>query len=162
MSVCWDKVVWKQWSLSRHNFGLWLAIIGKSSIFFGGVGDDTKRVILLQTGFTEGTFSFKYLGVSLSPHRLLASQYHPLLFKLESCIHSCLGKQLSYAGRLVLIKSVMHGMVQLWINIFLIPSIVISKITSLCQNFLWSWNSLSNKSVFVAWKNVWCLWMKGA
>jgi hypothetical protein len=128
----------------------------KSFIFFGGVGEDTKRAMLLHTGFAEGSFSFKYLGVPLSPHRLLASQYHPLLQKLESCIQSWLGKHLSYAGRLVLIKSVLHGMVQLWLSIFPMPSIVISKITSLCRNFLWSGNPQSNKSALVAWKQV-CL-----
>jgi hypothetical protein len=128
----------------------------KSFIFFGGVGEDTKRAILLHTGFAEGSFPFKYLGVPLSPHRLLASQYHPLLHKLESCIQSWLGKHLSYAGRLVLIKSVLHGMVQLWLNIFPMPSIVVSKITSLCRNFLWSGNPQSNKSALVAWKQV-CL-----
>jgi hypothetical protein len=53
VSVCWDKVVWKQWSLSRHNFGLWLAIIGKSSIFFGGVGDDTKLYYFKQVSQKE-------------------------------------------------------------------------------------------------------------
>jgi hypothetical protein len=128
----------------------------KSFIFFGGVGEDTKRAMLLHTGFAEGSFPFKYLGVPLSPHRLLASQYHPLLHKLESCIQSWLGKHLSYAGRLVLIKSVLHGMVQLWLNIFPMPSIVVSKIISLCRNFLWSGNPQSNKSALVAWKQV-CL-----
>jgi len=58
----------------------------KSFIFFGGVGEDTKCAMLLHTGFAERSFPFKYLGVPLSPHRLLASQYHPLLHKLESCI----------------------------------------------------------------------------
>jgi hypothetical protein len=42
----------------------------KSSIFFDGIGEDTKLSCLQLTGFSEDQFPFKYLGVPLSPHRL--------------------------------------------------------------------------------------------
>jgi len=84
----------------------------KSSIFFGGIGEDTKLSCLQLTGFSEGQFPFKYLGVPLSPHRLLASQFSPLLQKLELVIQRWMGKHLSYAGQLELIRSDLHGMVQ--------------------------------------------------
>ena len=67
-----------------------------------------------------------------------------------------MGKYLSYAGRLELIKLVLHGMVQFWISIFPIPTVVINKITSLCRNFLWTGNMLRSKSALVAWKQA-CL-----
>jgi hypothetical protein len=75
----------------------------KSSIFFAGIGNVAKQAILQHTGFSEGSFPFKYLGVLLSPHDLLVSQYFPLLHKLESCIQRWLEKHLLYAGRLKLI-----------------------------------------------------------
>jgi hypothetical protein len=128
----------------------------KSSIFFAGVSEDIKRAILSISQFSEGSFPFKYLGVPLSPQRLLASQFSPLIHRLESTIQSWLGKFLSYAGRLELIKSVLHGMVQFWISIFPIPAVVINKITSLCRNFLWTGNLYRSKSALVAWKQV-CL-----
>ena len=128
----------------------------KSSIFFAGVSEDTKQAILSLSQYTEGSFPFKYLGVPLSPHRLLASQFSPLIHRLESAIQNWMGKYLSYAGRLELIKSVLHGMVQFWISIFPIPAVVISKITSLCRNFLWTDTMIRSKSALVAWKQV-CL-----
>jgi len=67
-----------------------------------------------------------------------------------------MGKHLSYAGRLELIKSVVQGMVQFWISIFPIPGVVINKITSLCRNFLWTGDVLRSKSALVAGKQV-CL-----
>jgi hypothetical protein len=82
----------------------------KSSIYFGGVGEQIKQVILQDTGFMEGLFPFHYLGVPLSPHRLLVSQYSPLLQKLESIVQCWQGKHLNYAGRVELIKSVLFGM----------------------------------------------------
>lgn len=83
----------------------------KSSIFFDGVDESSKLAILQETGFSEGCFPFRYLGVPRSPHRLLASQFSPLLHKLESAIQSWMGAHLSYAGRLELLKSVLRGMV---------------------------------------------------
>ena len=45
----------------------------KSSIYFGRVGERLKQVILEDIGFVEGNFPFWYLGVPLSPHRLLVN-----------------------------------------------------------------------------------------
>jgi len=45
----------------------------KSSIYFGGVDESLKKAILLDTSFSESTFPFRYLGVPLNPHKLLAS-----------------------------------------------------------------------------------------
>jgi hypothetical protein len=58
----------------------------KSSIFFGGVGTSEKQSILTASGFRERRFPFTYLGVPLSPHQLLASQFSPLLQDLKSSV----------------------------------------------------------------------------
>jgi mannosylglycoprotein endo-beta-mannosidase len=125
------QVLFQQLILFGQTSGLDINI-SKSSIFFGGVADHLKQTILLDTGFSEGSFPFRYLGVPLSPHRLLASQYSPLLHKLEATIQGWMGKHLTYAGRLELIKSVLYGMVQFWVSIFPMPCAVIKQITCLC------------------------------
>jgi hypothetical protein len=63
---------------------------------------------------------------------------------------------LTYAGRLELIKLVLYGMVQFWLSIFLMPSLVIRQIIYICKNFLWTDNILRNKFALVAWKTI-CL-----
>jgi hypothetical protein len=128
----------------------------KSFIYFGGVGDSLKHTILQASGFSEGSFPFKYLGVPLSPHRLLASQFYPLLHQLETAIQSWMGKNLSYAGRLELIGSVLFGMVHFWLNVFPMPESVINRITCLCRTFLWTGTTVKTMSALVAWKSV-CL-----
>jgi hypothetical protein len=45
-------------------------------------------------------------------------------------------------------------MVQFWLSVFPIPTLIISKITILCRNFLWTGNTLRNASALVAWKRV--------
>jgi len=122
----------------------------------GGVAVSLKQAILLDTGFSEGSFPFRYLGVPLSPHKLLASQFSPFLHKLEAAIQVWVGKHLTYASRLELIKSVLYGMVQFWVSIFPMPCAVIRQITCLCRNYLWTGDICRNKSALVAWKTV-CL-----
>ena len=128
----------------------------KSSIFLGGVHDGMRQEILLETGFSAGSFPFKYLGVPLSPHRLLVSQFSPLLRKLEAAVQNWVGKHLSFAGRLELLRSVLYGMVQFWLCIFPVPDTVILQIVRICRNFLWTGNVQNSHSALVAWKSV-CL-----
>jgi hypothetical protein len=128
----------------------------KSSIYFGGVGADLKQVIPHYTGFSEGIFPFKYLGMPLSPHKLLVNQFSLLFHKLEAAVQSWTGKHLSYAGKLELLRSVLFSIVQFWLGIFPILGTVISHIISLCRIFLWSGNINSHNSAAVAWKKI-CL-----
>jgi hypothetical protein len=67
-----------------------------------------------------------------------------------------MGKHLSYIGRLELIRSVLFGMVQFWLNIFPMPDTIINQITCICRNFLWTGNTARSKSTLVAWKHI-CL-----
>jgi len=67
-----------------------------------------------------------------------------------------MGKHLSYAGRLELIRSVLFGMVQFWLSIFPMLDTVINQITCICRNFLWTRNTARRKSALVAWKHI-CL-----
>ena len=129
----------------------------KSSILFGGVRDAHRQAILAESGFREGIFPFTYLRVPLSPHLLLASQFAPLLNVLELTVQGWIGKHLSYAGRLEILRSVLYGKVHFWLNIFLMPEVVLHKITSICWNFLWTRDTRRYGSALIAWKFLCCL-----
>lgn len=47
-------------------------------------------------------------------------------------------KTLSYAGRLLLISTVISGTVNFWCSTFMLPKGCVKKIVSLCSRFLWS------------------------
>jgi hypothetical protein len=72
-----------------------------------------------------------------------------------------MGNHLTYAGRLELIKLVLYGMVQFWLSIFPMPSLVIRQIIYICRNFLWTGNILINKFALVAWKTIYLPKNKG-
>ena len=138
-----------------HLFGQTLGLVinpQKSSIFFGGVRDAHRQTILSESGFRAGLFPFTYLGVPLSPYRLLASQFAPLLNALELTIQGWIRKHLSYAGRLELLQSMLLDKVHFWLNNFSMPEVVLTKIISIYRNFLWRGDTRRNSSALVAWK----------
>ncbi|XP_074305640.1 uncharacterized protein LOC141640860 [Silene latifolia] len=60
-------------------------------------------------------------------------------------------RKLSYAGRLVLIKSVLSTLHCYWARIFILPVSILNKVEALCRSFLWQGNEISNGPALIAW-----------
>ena len=103
--------------------------------------------------FPKGQFPIRYLGSPLSPKKLRSSDYDPLVTKLVSKIQSWTARKLSYAGRLVLIQSVLHSIERFWASVFVFPVGVLKKLQMICRNFLWSGGLTGRKST-VAWASL--------
>ncbi|KAI5658807.1 hypothetical protein M9H77_27600 [Catharanthus roseus] len=71
--------------------------------------------------------------------------------KVTNSILAWSGLNLSYAGRIEVIKSVLQGIQGFWLGILPIPSTVLDRITSICRKFLWA-----GKAARVAWSTA-CL-----
>ena len=104
------------------------------------------------TGFPQGTFPFRYLGIPIADSRLTIAQFSPLLDKIQGYISAWAGANLSYAGRIELVKSVLQGVECFWLSILPIPAGIQAKIVKHCWSFLWSGNCNSKKKPLVAWK----------
>ena len=126
----------------------------KSSFHLAGVSNTYIEIIKGITGFSQGSFPFRYLGIPVADSRLNIAQYSPLIDKISYNLSAWAGATLSYAGRTELIKSVLQGVECFWLSILPIPSRVKSKIVQLCRNFLWSGKCTTNKRPLVAWKEV--------
>lgn len=60
----------------------------KSTIFFGGVGEELKTEILNLLTVTEGALPVKYLGVPLAGRRLQVAHYQPLLDRILALLQN--------------------------------------------------------------------------
>ncbi|XP_074291961.1 uncharacterized protein LOC141618783 [Silene latifolia] len=109
----------------------------KTDLYFGGVAADVKDLILATTGFSEGKFPFRYLGLPLFNARITQDMYQPLLDKLKASIQHWANKNLSYAGKTLLVNSVIFGLNNFWGASILFPKVVIKKINKICNDFLW-------------------------
>ncbi|XP_074293276.1 uncharacterized protein LOC141620254 [Silene latifolia] len=123
----------------------------KTSLYFGGVSAHLKAHILLSTGYVEGTFPVKYLGIPLLSSRLTQSMFNFLLDKIRRLVSHWASNLLSYAGRIQLINSVIFGLRNFWVSSVLLPKGIAKKINKLCKDFLWGIEHGQSKHVFKIW-----------
>lgn len=69
----------------------------------------------------EGVLPVRYLGVPLISSRLSAEDCRMILEKISRRIGSWTSKNLSFAGRLQLLTSVMFSLQVYWTGVFILP-----------------------------------------
>ncbi|XP_074303042.1 uncharacterized protein LOC141637464 [Silene latifolia] len=95
------------------HFSTWSGLtanLDKTEIYFGGVSEEVKQLILQATSLQEGVFPFRNLGIPIHASRLHADMYGALILKLQQLFISCPSQYLSYAGRVQVLNSVLFGL----------------------------------------------------
>lgn len=124
--------------------------IPKSNVYFGGVDDNTQKSIKHEIGFEIGQLSFKYLGVPLDSKKLSIAMCQPLIYKMTSRLSHWSTRLLSYAGKFLLIKSVIFSIANYWMQIFPLEKKLITHIEGLCRSFLWTGKDSTSRSALIA------------
>ena len=106
-----------------------------NKLFHAGLSE-VEAHQLTAYGFSHGTLPICYLGPPLMHRKLKIAEYSPLLDKLNSRFNHWATKSLSFAGRCLLIKTVITGTVIFWTSTFLLPKGCIKHIESLCKGGL--------------------------
>ncbi|XP_062118319.1 uncharacterized protein LOC133831933 [Humulus lupulus] len=125
-------------------------------LFCKGVKDEAKLKILDLMQMDEGNFPLKYLGVHLRPTKWQAADCGVILDKLHKNLNCLASKNLSFAGRAQLIHSVLLGIQNFWMSIFILPSKVTAAIDKCCRDFLWGSRGNRSKFHLPSWEKV-CL-----
>ncbi|XP_074317710.1 uncharacterized protein LOC141653760 [Silene latifolia] len=126
----------------------------KSEVYYNGVGQQLKDDIQQATGFVEGSMPFRYLRVPIKAGRLTKSECNTITEKMVSRIRSLGARKLSYAGRVVLINSVLNTLYSYWASIFLLPKSIIKRIESICRNYLWDGTAEYHRVPLIAWDKI--------
>ncbi|XP_019262090.1 PREDICTED: uncharacterized protein LOC109239938 [Nicotiana attenuata] len=93
----------------------------KSSIYFGGVCQNSLGLIMEALNFRRGELPISYSRMPLSTKRLSILQCEPFIEKMMEKITSWTTKFLSYAGRTQLILSVLYVIQTFWAQVFILP-----------------------------------------
>ena len=112
-------------------FAVWSGLsisLEKSSIFMAGIIEGERGRILANFPFAEGVLPVHYLGMPLMTHAMSRQDFLPLLEKIRGRISTWASRFLSYAERLLLIKSILLNIVNFWAAIFRLPSQCIKEI----------------------------------
>lgn len=107
----------------------------KSSIYFAGVDPRTRDTLLALTGFQQGGFPFRYLGIPLATEKLRISNYGALIDAAEVNIMAQTYIILCREARIGKDGLARSG---IWLSILPIPNGVIDKLYAICRSFVWS------------------------
>ncbi|KAK4381745.1 hypothetical protein Sango_2938800 [Sesamum angolense] len=132
----------------------------KSQLIISKAASGLRDSLLATLGFQEGHLPVRYLGLPLISARLSVADCQPLLQKIDSRITGWEGVQLSFAGRVQLIKSVLISFEVYWAVAFILPEGIIDEMIKRLRTFLWKGTSSSGYPK-VAWEAVYRLIEEG-
>ncbi|XP_074300982.1 uncharacterized protein LOC141632325 [Silene latifolia] len=128
----------------------------KSNVYGNGMARETMEKSAELTRLKVGKLPFKYLGIPISAKKLSVLDCNMLVNMIVDMIRALGSKRLSYARRLVLIKSVLGTLHSYWARIYIIPSCIMDKIKSVCRSFPWKGDASSQLPALVSWERI-CL-----
>ncbi|XP_059630012.1 uncharacterized protein LOC132272976 [Cornus florida] len=126
----------------------------KSKVFFSRVDNQAKASILSLLQFQAGSLPVSYLGLPLSALAIKVRDCQTLVEKITRRVGSWTFKFLSYAGRTVLIKSVLCSIQSYWSQSFVLPKKVFDEVNKILRRFYWSGVELKKGCAKVAWTAV--------
>ncbi|XP_057779784.1 uncharacterized protein LOC130998382 [Salvia miltiorrhiza] len=124
----------------------------KSNIFFARrVPTDRRRAIHRVLPFSIGSRPTTYLGVPISVGRTHASFFMPIYDRIVQKFARWKGIQLSIAGRLCLVKSIIQSSMVHSIMVYKWPKSLLHALDRKCRNFVWSGNVDKKPTCVVSW-----------
>ena len=117
----------------------------KSSFYCSGISEIFKNTLLSDLQMKKGNFPVRYLGVPLIYARLSFADCGVLVERITGRMDSWLSKNLSYAGRLQLISSILYNLQVYWTGIFILPKHIIKSIEQKFNRFLWNGKNVKAK-----------------
>ncbi|XP_074298421.1 uncharacterized protein LOC141629297 [Silene latifolia] len=127
---------------------------GKSNFYTNGVPASLVRRLSGVLWNEEKCGPFVYLGVYVTPKRLSIMDCNCLIENVVAKIRALGSRKLSYAGRVVLIQSVLSTLHCYWARIFILPKTVIDAIEKICRQYLWYGKDPKENPALVAWEKI--------
>ncbi|PKU83813.1 Putative ribonuclease H protein [Dendrobium catenatum] len=125
----------------------------KSAIIFSH-NDTRNQIICEELGIHNINLYITYLGIPISPKRLKATHFQPLLSKIYALLAGWKNKFLSFAGRVQFLKFTITNSIAYWIRGSIIPKSCCDTINKLCSKFLFHNNLVERKLHLIPWSKV--------
>lgn len=100
-----------------------------------------------QLGCQVGFDSFTYLGSVIGSSPKSSKYWQPLLSKVESKLSQWNPSDISLAGRLILLQSVIDSAPVYWFSMFRIPKMVLQTLDRMRRGFLWGHDSNNHRKL---------------
>jgi hypothetical protein len=127
----------------------------KTSIMFSkNVPRSVRSQLIGLSGFREAVSLGKYLGVPLTGRAPRRADFHYIIEKVQSKLTAWKAKNLTFAGRVTLAKSVMEVVPIYPMMTNQLPQSCIDEIEKIERNFIWGDNDETRKVHAVRWADV--------
>lgn len=113
----------------------------KKSTLFLSKGATNKNQIANTFNIHIGNLPIIYLGIPLSNNKLRAKDFGGLIDQINKKFNHWHNKMLNISGRAELIKTVIHHILQFWLQFTQFPLTVTKRINTFCANFLWKYKA---------------------
>ncbi|XP_039070165.1 uncharacterized protein LOC120216981 [Hibiscus syriacus] len=128
----------------------------KSELFVAGIPISIIDIIKRVSGFKIGPLLVKYLGIPLVSHKLNDKDCEALITNIKQRLQIWSGRNLSYAGRLELIKTVLYSVCNYWCRQLMLPTSILNKVEQLSSRFFWKGTNTKAVGTRVSWARI-CL-----
>jgi hypothetical protein len=126
----------------------------KSTIYSGSITQGRLNLIVNLLNFQIGYLPFNYLGIPIFRGKPKVCWFQSIADKIHAKLSAWKASLLSMAGRVPLVRAVIHSMLIYSITIYSWPVSLIKKIEKDVKNFIWSGDVDKRKLVTVAWKKL--------
>ncbi|XP_060968420.1 uncharacterized protein LOC133035977 [Cannabis sativa] len=126
----------------------------KSAIYCSNMEEYEIGRVLEASGFTRQQTPFRYLGVPICTKKISKQECNVLIEKMIARIRTWSTRHISFAGRAVLINSVLSAIHSYWCQILKLPKKVIHEIEAICRAFLWKGQFMMQGAGLLAWDKV--------
>lgn len=133
----------------------------KSIINARGMSQEGHNILDSINEFSIDYPPFIYLGVPIFIGKPKAKYFSSLADNIKPKLASWKAKMLSMAGRLMLVRSIVHSMMVHYISVYNLSANIISNIERWMRNFIWSGNMDKKKLVTLAWKKCCSMFSEG-
>ncbi|XP_062118969.1 uncharacterized protein LOC133832673 [Humulus lupulus] len=110
----------------------------------------------IEINLAVGSFPLRYLGIPLRPTKWNHTDCETFIQKFRLKIQTWASRHLSFAGRIQLINSVLLGLRNYWMSIFILSQSVVKEVEKLSRGFLWGVSGQRSKLHLPSWQKV-CL-----
>ncbi|GJT83625.1 putative RNA-directed DNA polymerase, eukaryota, reverse transcriptase zinc-binding domain protein [Tanacetum coccineum] len=126
----------------------------KSKFFSVGVNDVQTHNFASILCCQPSTLPCTYLGLPLGSNMNKSCNWKPILDKFHKRLTSWRSRNISYGGRLTLLKSVLGALGTYFFSLFKAPKCVINNLEKLRRNFFWGGSLVCNKMAWIVWNEV--------
>ncbi|KAL4352748.1 hypothetical protein GQ457_06G007230 [Hibiscus cannabinus] len=126
----------------------------KSCIVGIGVEKELVELLAFQCGCKCGELPFDYLGIPLGADPRKVSTWVPIVERFQSKLSGWRCNSLSFAGRVVLLNSILSSLPIYYLSLFEIPSTVILRLDKIRRKFLWGCTNDKRRIAIVSWTRV--------